>query len=290
MIQVAFQVDVYRSSWHCDHMWLTLSGVGETPCVMNCVPSHLLSSLYLFFQGNIHTHLVNMVHVGKDAVVVPIRSHQLTWTIVVTKPGTKSGCVTNKEVNSNSSWHHTLHQTWIHTSPACGQFPDRQKMKLPGTCACPEPSSLIQSCQTLTFHATGWRCTSLVARSCVYFVCGSECEDDCSGRRKPMKLSVALVTKRNQCNWHVGMAGLAVVSSDRLPGISNVNLPVEMICCVTFICFSNVDINPRSKIIGMHKGIICQERHYNCLNFKHWEFFLHQRESPNRTLASWWLL
>ena len=86
-----------------------------------------------------------------------------------------------------------------------------------------------------------------------------QCEDDQSGSKRPMKISVAFVPKDNQCNWHFGMVGPTVVGSGQLPGISSVNLSIEIITSVIFVYLSGVDINPSSKVVRMHEGIICQK-------------------------------
>ena len=51
-------------------------------------------------------------------------------------------------------------------------------------------------------------------------------KDDRSRGKGPVKISVALVAKNNQCNWHVCIIITTVMSSGRLPGISSVNFSI----------------------------------------------------------------
>ena len=84
-------------------------------------------------------------------------------------------------------------------------------------------------------------------------------KDNRSRGKGPVKISVALVAKNNQCNWHVCIISTAIVSSSRLPGISSVDFPVMFVGCMTFIHLSSMDVYSRSKIAGMHEGVICQK-------------------------------
>ena len=94
-------------------------------------------------------------------------------------------------------------------------------------------------------------------------------KDDGSRSKGPAKISVALVTKNNQCNWHVCIVWTAIVSSSRLAGISSVDFPIMFLGCMTFIHLSSMNVNSGIKIVRMHEGVICQERQYHCFDVKH---------------------